>query len=313
MKKVLLMIAVLMVFTISLSNTFKPHIGIVGDAPYKNKLVEELSQLYDGLVPVEKEDYQVILKIWKEQDIGLRKKELKTSQLPDVDYLIELSGNVVTFYDLSNATMKKIFVGDKNPEKSIIDFFQNFVLLFRLPTFVDKTAKLGDWYAMLDKNGNVIGYYQNNKISSTITIPISKYKEAVYARKLRKAVIHDGKIIYEISEKDLNIQIVSSEYFEVFKDGEDVKLTVLIHKGGFLYIFDIYKDAIICVKSAEPVEKGSYTFSFTAYKEEDNVKETLIFALERSPIKIRESISFDALRKILQMADGVDIITFVVK
>ena len=133
--------------------------------------------------------------------------------------------------------MKRISVGDKKPEKSVIKFFQNFVLLFRLPTFVDKAAKLEDWYAVLDENGNVIGYYQNDKTSLTITVPTSKYKGATYARKLRKAVIHDNRIIYEISEKDLNVQIVSSEYFEVFKDREDVNLTVLIHRG-FLYIFD---------------------------------------------------------------------------
>jgi len=71
---------------------------------------------------------------------------------------------------------------------------------------------------------------------------------------------------------------------------------VLIHKGGFLYIFDIYKDDIICVKSAEPVERESYTFSFTTYKgEEDNVKEMLIFFLERFPIKISDNLSFVAL------------------
>jgi len=72
-----------------------------------------------------------------------------------------------------------------------------------------KRQKIGDWYAVLDENGNVISYYQSNGISSTITIPVDKYKGAAYARKLRKAIIRDNKVIYEISEKDLNVQIQS--------------------------------------------------------------------------------------------------------
>ncbi|MCD6449934.1 MAG: hypothetical protein J7L34_05455 [Thermotogaceae bacterium] len=310
-KKVIFVLTIMLLAIVAFSEAFVPRIGVAGSASYKSSLLEKLSKLYE-IVPIEKKDYQIILEIWKEQDIGLRKKELETSQLPDVNYLIELSENVVTFYDLSNATMKKIFIGDKAPEESVINFFQNFVLIFKLPTFVDKTAKPGDWYAALDRNGDVIGYFQNNETSTTITIPAAKYKGAVYARKLRKSLIYNNKVIYEISEKDLYLQIPSSEHFKVFEDGQDVNLTVLIQKGGFLYIFDIYKNHIMCIKS-EPVEMGKYTFSFTAYKEEDNVKETLIFVLEKTPLESCEELSFDELREILQRADGVDLITFVVK
>lgn len=297
---------------LTFSEAYIPKVGVVGTATYKDSLVEDLSKLYE-LVPVEKKDYQFILKIWKEQDIGLRKKAIeRTAQLPDIDYLIELSGNIVTFYDLSNATMKRITVGSKNPERSIIDFFQSFILLFKLPTFIDKTARLGCWYAILDKHGDVIGYYQNKTASNTITIPASIFKGATYARKLRKALIHNEKVIYEISEKDLNLQINDPEHFKVFRDGQEVSIEVFIQKGGFLYILDIYKDDIICVKS-EPVTKGKYTFTFTAYKEDENVKETLIFVLNSLPIENCDNLSFEYLKRILCEADGVDLITFVVK
>ena len=311
MKRFSILFFAAIVASLIFAKAYIPKIGVIGSASYKDELVSIVSKLYE-LVPIEKKEEQIITQIWKEQDIGLRKEKLKSlHQFPDVDYIIELSDYRVTFYELSGATVKKIQVGKKNPTKSILEYFQSFVLLFELPVFIDRTAARGSWYAILDENKNVLGYYKNESTSTEISIPMQRFKNAVYARKLRKAVIHNDEIIYEIAEKDLNVQIVSEKYFEVFEDGQDVDLTVLVNEGGFLYVFDIYKDDIICVKS-DPVERGGYTFSFTAYKGENNVKETLIFALEKTSIECNK-LSFERLKKLLQMSNGVDLITFVVK
>jgi len=100
----------------------------------------------------------------------------------------------------------------------------------------------------------------------------------------------------------------------VFENGEDVKISALLLEGGFLYIFDVYGDNIMCIES-NVVEKGKYDFQFEAYIGElgSGVPETLIFVLMNEPLGDVSIESFEALKEILKKAVGVDMFTFVVK
>ena len=295
------------------SEVFVPHVGVVGDAPFKDALLERISALYE-LVPVEEEDYSRILKIWKEQDIGLREKGLeKAKGLPKIDYLIALENRRVTFYDMETALMKKHELRSGDPVSELLQFFQGFVLRFHLPSFKDRNSHPGEIYAILDPSGNVVGYYKCECKGGVVNVPVKRFKNARYARKLRSALFHNGDLIYEVKEKDLNLFIVGNR-FSVFENGEDVKISALLLEGGFLYIFDVYGDNIMCIES-NVVEKGKYDFQFEAYIGElgSGVPETLIFVLMNEPLGDVSIESFEALKEILKKAVGVDMFTFVVK
>ncbi len=295
------------------SEVFVPHVGVVGDAPFKDALQERLGAFYE-LVPVEEEDYSRILRIWKEQDIGLREKGLEEAEgLPEIDYLIALERRKVTFYDMRTALMKKHELKSEDPVSELLRFFQGFVLRFQLPSFKDKDSRPGEIYAILDSSGNVVGYYKCKCEGGIVNVPVERFENACYARKLRSALFHNGGLVYEVEEKDLNIFIIG-EKFRVFKNGESVKISALLLKGGFLYVFDVYGDDILCIES-NVVEKGKYDFQVEAYVGElgSGVPETLIFVLMNEPLKDVSIESFEILKGILKRAVGVDMFTFVVR
>ena len=285
-------------------NVNRTKIGVEGSAEYVNDLKVYFSKYYT-LVPVEKEDVKLFLKLKKESQLGIR-EAAQQSKLPNVDFLVIAEGKSIRFYDMLKGTMKfnNVFSGD-TALFDAVKYFENYVLYFKLPIFEDKKAYKGKVYVVLDKDMNPIGYYQHRTSSTKISIP-----EGTYARYLRPAVIYNGKVIYEKQEKDLSLTVYMDEY-KIFEEGEIVRVPIHVEAGGYISVIDIYEDEIILVQS-EPVEPGIWSFEFEAYKGEKECIETLVFVVTDEKLK-KPPANFIELKEILESAKGVDIIHFVVR
>ncbi len=60
-----------------IAEVYIPNVGVAGSASYEDRLKERLSIIFGRIVPVKREDLVAIQKIWKEQDIGLRKRKIE--------------------------------------------------------------------------------------------------------------------------------------------------------------------------------------------------------------------------------------------
>ncbi len=284
------------------------RIGIEGSASFLNELKDKFSLSYE-LVAISKSEMNIILEILKQEDVGIREGKKGEYKLPAVDYVLVVSSDSVRFIDMRR--LVDSFLNLKNAKKIdpvsfIVNYFENYVLYFDLPCFIDKKARKGSYYVLMNKDFEDVGYVRFMGDTNKVCF---YSKKASYARRLRPAVIRNGKVLYELKHKDSTIAIFG-ELFRVFRDGEEVLLQVLVEKGGFLNVVDIYGDEIYVV-SSEPVEKGIHNFTFQAYKGPKVTTETLVFFLTYKPLESLKD--FNELCDILRSSPGVAIMSFVVK
>jgi hypothetical protein len=311
MKKNIRIAILLFVLAITLSyasnNLNTVNIGFVSNKGYNAKL-EDIFSRYYNLVPFSKEQEKTIIRLMKEEDLGLRKGEM--SQLPHVDYIIDYDATTTTvkFLDTTTLLIKRLKLNKDwfDPTYRILYYFKNFVLYFKLPDFEDKQARAGAIYVLMNKNFKDIGYYTLSKKETHIEI---EQPGAVYARKLRPSIFENGKVLYERQEGDLTLNIVDNPGITEYKNGDETRLKIFVEKPGFITVVDIYKDEISVI-SSNFVKYGYYRYTFTAYYG-DGSKETLLFILTDNKVQ-KNSFSYKELKELLEKAEGMDLMNFIV-
>lgn len=305
MKRILL----ILFFSIYILTGYGINIGIPDNNEYNLKLKEIFSKYYN-IVPFSEKEKKIIIDMMKEQDLGLRKGEI--SKLPQVDYVIyfDEDNNIVYFSDINKLPIKMLKINNEWSDTSyrIINYFENFVLYFKLPEFEDKKARKGTIYMLMDENFKDIKYYKLKKKETHIKI---KYPDAVYARRLRPSIFNSsGKLLYERKEGDLSLSIVDNPGITEFKDGDEISINIFVEEPGYVSIIDIYKNEIMVI-SSNYVDYGYFKFTADAYAG-DGSKEMLLFVLSDDPIT-KENLSFEELKDLLESSKGMDLMEFVVR
>jgi hypothetical protein len=306
------MILLIILSTFAISDDIdRVFVAVLGD----NDEVYELEQKLNGIVSgfLSKDYKEIFLENLKNCQMGFSECPA-FKKFPFVDFAIFV-GKPVKIYCFEKNFVEVPPSYISQDLNAIVDYFEQFILYHHLPRFEDPQAKKGDVYILMDENFNDIKKCTIEKRSEIVDLSRCAPKGVKYARKQRRTIKFRG-YEKEIRKSDISNIWIGAKRFEVYEDGQIVKIPVRVSHGGVLIIIDVYNDAAFVI-SSEAVESGKTIYEFQAYYDPSARVEELVFVLLEPSEDIRipvvgKELSEEEFKDLVESAKGISAFMFTV-